>query len=1660
MLDVSNHHAGDGLLEVLPALLAGPKAPACLLLHENQLTVTGLEQLARLMSAAETHPTEVLVVTHEDAHFALTHEVEKLKRPWESVAKRVQSATVQIQQAVAVGRARRRLYPRMRHPRPIGGVPYVMRWPNWAELLHQAAPGSPAGTGMQSWDPPPTPLSEYGNSPTPRDGVDEDEAEGVHDPAFEAALADPFGGLDFDFAPAAPGIPATPPPPPPPPPDLMGDLMGMDVSGFGSPAMGITSSGFCASDGSSFTPSFDGNGFGTSIAFTPSFDGNGFGTSFGGNVLGATPTPGSSSFMDSNAPVFSGGFSSGGGNGSFDTSQGFDISFADAQGFSGGLGEANFAASNGFGVTFGGSSHSSAVAESTSTEQVRSPLSPQATTNVELPAGESGVDDEDDFTNFGSPGAVVNSAQAPAPAPEFSAPAPAPAMGVAAGAIDADLFTMAPDPPAPAPAPAPAMIVAAGAIDADLFTMATQTQATDGGMLPISGAAAFGSGGFGAGFDTPAGFDSSFSSPAHPEAGAPTGFGASFDAPVGFESSFSSPAQPDASATTGFGASFDTPARFAASFSSPAEGEAGVIASFGEGFGASFEAAGKSGAGEHNESSQLSKRFSTSFDPAGDTGSFGASFSDAPAFSGNGVGANFSDGAVAVATEAAAVGFEGRSGFSDAPAFGSSGGSFSNAPAFFSSGFGPEATKAVDGAPSNVSPNQVSFASETQETTAPSTPPNHLKPKLKTGFSAFSMDGDDDFGMDGDDGMEGDFVSVTPGQSPLGTFAFSGSTSFDHETPLSGGGAGEAFSSAFSSAFLDDPFDESDESTATEPAAAEVTPAESVEAASVASAPAAVPSAEESAASESALPEPVAEEPAAEEPAAEEPVAVEPPAESLAAEEPVVPPSVEPAAEESAPAVPAEQGAAHESAAAEPVADESVAEQLAAAEPAAEEPSAEEPVAEEPSADAEAAKASAEAAELAAAEAEAAKAEAEAAELAAAEAEASKAEAEAAELAAAEAEASKAEAEAAELAAAEAEASKAEAEAAELAAAEAEASKAEAEAAELAAAEAEAAKAEAEAAELAAAEAEASKASAEAAELAAAEAEASKAEAEAAELAAAEAEASKAEAEAAELAAAEVAVEVHLSASLKKLCDASAADISTLYAVQDLLGEGRFSKVYSAVNEATGQVLALKELDMGAIEEDEEGIEMLEAEVLALKRACNAPHIVRLLKVVASPAAIYLAMVRVPGRELFMVLEERGALQTSFVRHLMQQLLMALTALAEVGVVHRDVKPENMMVSGEETERPHLTLIDFGYAALLGGGDAPTELTGVAGSPEYAAPEVLSWIAVEAGDAGEEEGEPYDAGCDVWSVGVTAHVLLCADLPFDLPEEVTEESLVAAALNVDLSFRRLEGEAMVRQGDDGARKIEGEATMAPAREFVRTCMTVDRHERPSALQLLEHPWFGVAATTTAEEGVRVDEAGEAGEAGEAASGSASGQPEEQAGAGADAPEADSEEPPPAAAEPALAESTATEPAAAEVTPAEPAEAASVANAPASSATIGDSSPFGKAAAASGFGTSFETPPEAAALPPASGFGASFETTAAFPPASGFGASFETPPEAAAFPPASGFGASFETPPEAAAFPPASGFGASFGTAAAFPPASDFAAGGFGDASFASAHEPK
>jgi serine/threonine protein kinase len=138
---------------------------------------------------------------------------------------------------------------------------------------------------------------------------------------------------------------------------------------------------------------------------------------------------------------------------------------------------------------------------------------------------------------------------------------------------------------------------------------------------------------------------------------------------------------------------------------------------------------------------------------------------------------------------------------------------------------------------------------------------------------------------------------------------------------------------------------------------------------------------------------------------------------------------------------------------------------------------------------------------------------------------------------------------------------------------------------------------------------------------------------------------------------------------LKQIVNATVKKPDELYNMGEVIGEGRFSKVYEGVRAArsrsrasarsaadpharapqvgtsgehAGMKIALKEIDIGTLEEDEEALDMLEAEVLALRRAEGAANVVRLHAVIAASEAIFLAMERVPGRELFELVEERG----------------------------------------------------------------------------------------------------------------------------------------------------------------------------------------------------------------------------------------------------------------------------------------------------------------------------------------------------------------------------------------------------------------------------------
>ena len=106
------------------------------------------------------------------------------------------------------------------------------------------------------------------------------------------------------------------------------------------------------------------------------------------------------------------------------------------------------------------------------------------------------------------------------------------------------------------------------------------------------------------------------------------------------------------------------------------------------------------------------------------------------------------------------------------------------------------------------------------------------------------------------------------------------------------------------------------------------------------------------------------------------------------------------------------------------------------------------------------------------------------------------------------------------------------------------------------------------------------------------------------------------------------------------------------------------------------------------------------------------------------------------------------------------QVVSAVAYLHEKGIVHRDLKPDNLVFDGR-TNDATIKLIDFGYAGHC---SAKQPLRGLCGTPDYAAPEILTWYATDK--TKKPSGTPYGHAVDMWSLGVVLYILLCGFPPF------------------------------------------------------------------------------------------------------------------------------------------------------------------------------------------------------------------------------------------------------------------------------------------------------
>ncbi|XP_039441126.1 uncharacterized protein LOC120421895 isoform X2 [Culex pipiens pallens] len=199
------------------------------------------------------------------------------------------------------------------------------------------------------------------------------------------------------------------------------------------------------------------------------------------------------------------------------------------------------------------------------------------------------------------------------------------------------------------------------------------------------------------------------------------------------------------------------------------------------------------------------------------------------------------------------------------------------------------------------------------------------------------------------------------------------------------------------------------------------------------------------------------------------------------------------------------------------------------------------------------------------------------------------------------------------------------------------------------------------------------------------------------------------------------------------------------YELDKTIGKGNFAVVKLASNVITNSKVAIKIIDKTCL--DEENLAKTFREISILK-VLHHPHITRLYEVMESRNKIYLVTEHAARGEIFDHLVANGRMKEEEAARIFSQIISAVDYCHCKGIVHRDLKAENVLLDNEM----NVKLADFGFSNTFSEG---TPLRTWCGSPPYAAPEVF-------------QGVEYDGPkSDIWSLGVVLYVLVCGALPFD-----------------------------------------------------------------------------------------------------------------------------------------------------------------------------------------------------------------------------------------------------------------------------------------------------
>uniref|UniRef100_A0A8C0FDJ8 Myosin light chain kinase, smooth muscle n=1 Tax=Bubo bubo TaxID=30461 RepID=A0A8C0FDJ8_BUBBB len=260
--------------------------------------------------------------------------------------------------------------------------------------------------------------------------------------------------------------------------------------------------------------------------------------------------------------------------------------------------------------------------------------------------------------------------------------------------------------------------------------------------------------------------------------------------------------------------------------------------------------------------------------------------------------------------------------------------------------------------------------------------------------------------------------------------------------------------------------------------------------------------------------------------------------------------------------------------------------------------------------------------------------------------------------------------------------------------------------------------------------------------------------------------------------------------------------VSDVYNIEERLGSGKFGQVFRLVEKKTGKVWAGKFFKAYSAKEKENI-----RDEISIMNCLHHPKLVQCVDAFEEKANIVMVLEMVSGGELFeRIIDEDFELTERECIKYMKQISEGVQYIHKQGIVHLDLKPENIMCVNKTGTS--IKLIDFGLARRL---ENAGSLKVLFGTPEFVAPEVINY-------------EPIGYETDMWSIGVICYILVSGLSPFMGDND--NETLA----NVTSATWDFDDEAFDEISDD-------------AKDFISNLLKKDMKSRLNCTQCLQHPWL-------------------------------------------------------------------------------------------------------------------------------------------------------------------------------------------------------------------------